>query len=365
MDAVVLVGGEGTRLRPLTYDAPKQMLPIVDRPGICHVARWLAAEGVTRVVLSLGYRPDAFVEAFPDGSIEGLELCYAIEPELLDTAGAIRFAAEVGGIAERFIVLNGDVLTDFDAAALVSLHDKARAEASIHLTSVADPSAFGVVETDESGLVLEFVEKPPSRGHNGGFINAGTYVLEPSVLKRIPPGRRVSIERDIFPELVLDGSLFAVSSDAYWIDTGTPAKYIESALDILSGRRCGKGVLPEVPQHGPGVFCDPKADLPEDLLAHGVSGALFAGPGTRVGPGALLGDCVLCADNEIGEGATVTGSVLLPGAVVAENAAVRHSIIGPATVIGAGSRVESLSVVRGHCVLEPGTVLEAARFPAA
>ncbi|MGP8149637.1 MAG: NDP-sugar synthase, partial [Acidimicrobiales bacterium] len=237
MDAVVLVGGEGTRLRPLTYEIPKQMLPVVGRPMIAHVVEWLAGHGVDRAVLSLGYRADAFVEAFPTNQLSGVALEYIVEPEPLDTAGAIRFAADKAGVSGTFLVLNGDVLTEFDASALVEFHVARSAEASIALTPVADPSNFGVVPTDEAGRVIAFIEKPPLGEAPTNLINAGIYVLETSVLDRIPSGRRVSIERETFPELVSSGRLYALASDAYWLDTGRPHQYLQAQLDILWGRR--------------------------------------------------------------------------------------------------------------------------------
>jgi len=166
MDAVVLVGGEGTRLRPLTYEIPKQMLPVVGRPMIAHVVEWLGHHGVDRVVLSLGYRADAFVQAFPTNRLAGVALEYAVETEPLDTAGAIRFAAQGAGVSDTFLVLNGDVLTEFDASRLVEFHRSRSADATIALTPVPDPSSFGVVPTDASGLVTAFIEKPrPASPH--------------------------------------------------------------------------------------------------------------------------------------------------------------------------------------------------------
>ena len=234
MQAVILVGGFGTRLRPLTRDVPKQMLPVVDRPMIEHVVAHLAAHGVTRVVLSLGFRPEAFSDAYPDGTCAGLPLHYAVEPEPLDTAGAVRFAALEAGIratrgsgigsgigtgrgtdratvsgsgsssrdrtgsdhggSDAFLVLNGDVLTDLDITAMVASHRAAGAQATLALTEVEDPSRYGVVPTDAEGRVLGFVEKPDAASAPSRWINAGTYVLEPSILDRIPAGRRVSIE---------------------------------------------------------------------------------------------------------------------------------------------------------------------------
>ncbi len=180
------------------------MLPIVGVPMIERVLGHLALHGVDEAVLSLGYLPDAFMEAYPDGRAAGIRLIYAVEPEPLDTAGAVRFAATFAGIAETFVVVNGDVLTDLDLTSLVAFHRERRAEGTIALHPVADPSAFGVVPTDEEGRVTAFVEKPPRDEAPTNEINAGTYVLEASVLARIPEGGRVSIERETFPAMVRD-----------------------------------------------------------------------------------------------------------------------------------------------------------------
>ncbi|MGH9079194.1 MAG: nucleotidyltransferase family protein, partial [Acidimicrobiales bacterium] len=212
MRAVVLVGGEGTRLRPLTLTTPKQMLPIVEEPMIERVVGRLAEHGIEDAVLSLGYRPDAFIDAYPDGAIAGVSVTYAVEPTALDTAGAIRFATAFAGIDETFVVVNGDVLTDADLSGLVDFHRQHGAEATIRLTPVEDPSAFGVVPTDDQGRVEAFIEKPSRDEAPTNLINAGAYVFEPTVLDRIPRERRVSIERETFPALVEEGTLYAEGS---------------------------------------------------------------------------------------------------------------------------------------------------------
>ncbi len=237
MRAVVLVGGEGTRLRPLTYKTPKQLLPIVEVPMLERVLGHLAAHGTTEAVLSLGYRPEAFRCAYPDGIVAGVNVTYAVEPEPLDTAGAIRFAALHAGIDKTFVVVNGDVLTDGDVGALISFHARAGASASIYLSPVEEPSRFGVVETDPDGRVLAFVEKPPPGEATTNLINAGIYVLEAEVLDRIPAGRRVSVERETFPALASAGGLYAMTDGAYWLDTGTPEAYLKAHRDLLDGRR--------------------------------------------------------------------------------------------------------------------------------
>lgn len=331
MKAVVLVGGFGTRLRPLTLSTPKQMLPIVDRPMIEHVLSWLHDHGVDTAVLSLGYRPDAFLDAYPDGVCAGVELVYAVEPEPLDTAGAVRFAASDAGIDETFIVVNGDVLTDLDLGALWSFHRASGAEGTIALTPVDDPSRYGVVPIDDSGRVIEFVEKPAPGTAPTNWINAGTYVLEPDVLSRIPLDRRVSIERETFPAIVADRGLFAMQSDAYWIDAGVPPTYVQAQLDIVEGRR----------------------RIRADAIA--ADAALAAG--------AVIERSIAMSGAVVGHEAIVRGSVLLPGAHVHDGAVVEQSIIGPRAVIGSGAHVSEGSIVGDDAVVAEGARLEAARFP--
>ena len=331
MQAVVLVGGFGTRLRPLTAATPKQMLPIVDRPMIEHVVAHLRRHGVTEVVLSLGFLPDAFATAYPDGTCAGVPLHYAVEPEPLDTAGAVRFAAEDAGISERFVMVNGDVLTDLDITALVAFHEARGAEATIALHKVEDPSAFGVVPTDADGRVEAFVEKPAPGTAPTDLINAGTYVLEPSVLDRIPAGRKVSIERETFPALVGDGRLFAMAGDTYWIDTGTPATYLRAQLDLVDGVR-GEAL--------PAVSADATVD-----------------------PGATVEHSIVAASASVAAGAEVRDSAVLPGAVIAAGAVVDGSIVGPGARVGEDARVGGLSVLGEGAEVAAGEVLDGEKRP--
>jgi mannose-1-phosphate guanylyltransferase len=330
--AVVLVGGFGTRLRPLTLSTPKQMLPIVDRPMIERVVEALAAHGVTEAVLSLGYRPDAFVEAYPDGRCAGVDLHYAVEPEPLDTAGAVRFAARSAGLDETFVVVNGDVLTDLDLSGLWKLHHERGAEGTIALTPVDDPSRYGVVPTDDEGRVVAFVEKPAPGTAPTNWINAGTYVLEPSVLDRIDDGRKVSIERETFPAMVVDQSLYAVPSDAYWVDAGTPATYLQAQLDVIDGHR------------GP--------------MEPAVSAE------ARISAAADVRHSVLMAGVVVEEGATVLDSVVLPGGRVAAGARVRDSIVGPGAAVGTRASLTELTVIGAGVVVESGAELRGVRLPA-
>lgn len=333
MRAVVLVGGFGTRLQPLTSTIPKQMLPIVDRPMIERVVAKLGEHGVTDAVLSLGYRPDTFIAAYPDDTCAGVKLHYAVEAEPLDTAGAVRFAADEGGIDSTFIVVNGDVITDLDVGALWKFHQGHGAEGTVALTPVDDPSRYGVVATDEAGRVEEFVEKPAPGEAPSHWINAGTYVLEPSVLQRIPAGRRVSIERETFPLMVDDGSLFALESDAYWVDAGTPATYLQVQLDLVDGCR---GV--------PEAAVDPTASID---------------------PAALVEHSIVMSGVTVEAGAVVRDAALLPGSRVEAGAVVVESIVGPSAVVGAGARVEALSVLGVEALVAPGATVSAGRIPEA
>jgi mannose-1-phosphate guanylyltransferase len=311
MRAVVLVGGFGTRLRPLTLTTPKPMLPVGHVPIIERLVDNLAKGGVKDVTLALGFKPEPFIEAFPTGECNGVTLHYAVEPEPLDTAGAIKFAAEYSGIDDTFVVANGDVLTDLDIAALVDFHREHAAEATIHLIGVDDPSAFGVVAVDADGRVERFVEKPAPSTAPSNQINGGTYVLEPSVLARIPSGRRVSIERETFPAVVVDGRLFAMATDDYWLDAGNPELYLQANLDLLRGTR-------------------------HDLSSIGVHDE------AAVDSSAAITGSIVSAGATVGAGATITDSVLLPGAVVEEHAMVANSVVMGR--IGHGANVQ-------HCVL--------------
>lgn len=358
MRAVVLVGGAGTRLRPLTLAVPKQMLPIAEVPMIHRVLAHLAAHGVSQAVLSLGYRADDFLAALPASRAVGCDILPAVEPEPLGTAGAVRFAAEAAGIDERFLVLNGDVLTDLDLGDLQRFHAERGAEGTLALTEVADPSAFGLVATGDDGRVAAFIEKPVVARPGPGCINLGAYVLEPSVLERIPAGRAVSIEREVFPVMVADGTLFALSSPAYWTDAGTPERFLAASFDLLDGRRPGPPA-PGAVDRGDGVWTMGSAVV--DGEVHGPS---LVGTAAFVQAGAVVDRSVVGAGGRIHEGATVRGSVLLPGAVVRSGATVDGCLVGDQAVIGERARLSGLAVVGPAVTVEPDARLTGVRVPA-
>ena len=328
MQAIILVGGEGTRLRPLTYRSPKQMLPIFGVPMLERVLDNLARHGVTSAVLSLGYLPDRFIDAYPDHTVAGVRVEYAVEPAPLDTAGAIRFAARHAGITETFIVVNGDVITDLNVTRLVDFHRAKGAAATIALYPVEDPSRFGVVPTDDEGRVIAFVEKPSREDAPTNLINAGTYVMEPSVLDRIEPDVKVSVERVTFPSLASDGVLYALADDAYWLDTGTPQAYLEAHADVLSGRRALTTDTPVID----GSWVHPSATVHETAVLRGAT---------------------VDRDAHVGAGATLDNVVVMPAAVVGPQATIRDSILGPGATVGEGAVLQATCVV-GHGVSVPG-----------
>jgi mannose-1-phosphate guanylyltransferase len=325
MQAIVLVGGEGTRLRPLTETVPKPALPLVDRPFLAYAIEWLARHGVAEVVLACGFLPQALREALAgEEERAGVRIRYLAEPQPLGTAGAIRFAADQLGdeLDERFLALNGDVLTDLDLTALRRTHERRGGRATIALHPVEDSSPYGLVRRGPDDEVLEFLEK--SGGPVPGEINAGAYLLERSVLELIPPDRPVSIERDVFPRLAGDG-LHGTPLHGYWLDIGTPERYLRASWDILEGR-----VETAVAPTRSGIYVAADAEV---------------ATGATVGPRAVLGPgCRVAA------GAELLEAVLLEGCRVGDRARIERSILGPGTEVAAEARLDDAVVAAGERV---------------
>jgi mannose-1-phosphate guanylyltransferase len=318
VQAIVLVGGEGTRLRPLTDEVPKPALMLVDRPVLAYMIEWLGAHGVTEAVLACGFLPDQLREALGDGEHGGVKLTYVTEPERRGTAGAIRFAAEALGdrLDDRFLALNGDVLTDLDLTALLRSHSERAARATIGLYGVEDSSAFGLVECDAAGVVMDFREKTGEAVP--GAINAGAYVLERDVLDLIPPGREFSIEREVFPRLIGEG-LCALPLSGYWMDIGVPERYLQATWDILEGR--------------------------VDTAVRATAPGLFVGAGCTIDKSARIGPrAVVSSGCKVGAEATISGSVLLEGCTIGAGAVIGDSILAEDTTVDPGARVESTMV---------------------
>ncbi|MGH3850444.1 MAG: sugar phosphate nucleotidyltransferase, partial [Pseudonocardiaceae bacterium] len=304
------------------------------------------------------YRNEAFVELFPDARAGSVHLSYAIEPEPLDTGGAIGFAARQAGIDEPFVVANGDVLTDLDVSAMIAFHRSSSAKATIALARVSDPSAFGLVHADDHGRVIEFTEKPPAGGDiRPGWVNAGTYVLDPAILDHIPVRRRVSVEREVFPKLVADQCLFSFASDDYWTDTGTPGQYLAAHLDLVDGRR-GAPPAPNARQVGPDLWMMGEATIDGEVV-----GPALVGHKCHIAVGSRVQRSVLGAGSKVDSGASVSGSVLLAGVLVHAGAVVRDSIVGPGATIGAGAVVSGLSVIGSGVHVPVAAVLDGQRVP--
>jgi mannose-1-phosphate guanylyltransferase len=348
VQAIVLVGGEGTRLRPLTYGTPKPMVPIVNVPFLARTMERLYEAGIRDVILPAGYMPQAIVDYFGDGSRLDMKITYVIEETPLGTAGAIKNVEE--HITGRFFVLNGDILTSLDLRAMLRYHEETGGIGTLHLIRVDDPSAFGCVVHDESGRVSAFVEKPPRDQAPTNEINAGTYLLELDILGAIPPGRNVSIERETFPAVIAAGKkLYAYTTDDYWIDVGRPEQYLAAHRDILIGAMPLKlepgltGPGCEALQGHPGVV--PPVHAAHDVV---VDPTATIGPNVVLGQGCSLGARVVVRDSVLWDRVSVGPGALIEEAIIASGAT-----IGPEAKLGKGS-------VIGHDVtIEPGQVLEA------
>jgi mannose-1-phosphate guanylyltransferase len=344
MQALVLVGGEGTRLRPLTLTQPKPAIQLVDRPFIRYMVDWLGHHGIDEVVMACGFRAEDLREALGDSVPGGPSIRYIEESEPLGTAGPVRLAGDMGLLGERFMVLNGDVLTDLDLTALQRQHTETGAVATLGLYPVDDPSSYGLVRRAEDGAVLGFLEKPEPSEIDTDEINAGTYVLERSVLDLIPPGRAVSIEREVFPRLVGQG-LYGRRLDGYWMDIGTPERYLQASWDIIEGT-----VATELDgDGGPFVGADCEIAADASLAARSVVGS-----GCEVGEGATVSESVLLDGCRVGAGADVSGSILGNGVQVGDGARV-----GPGAVIGAEARIASGAAVGDGARVDPGESIEA------
>ncbi|HEU5418131.1 MAG TPA: NDP-sugar synthase [Streptosporangiaceae bacterium] len=320
----MLVGGQGTRLRPLTVDRPKQLVPCAGVPFLAHQLARAAASGITRVVLATCFRAELFAEAFGDGSGLGLELDYVQEEVPLDTGGAIRNAAAGlrSGPEDPVVVLNGDLLSGHDLSAQLDMHSKAEAAVTLHLEEVPDPSRFGCVPTDDDGRVTAFLEKTPDPPTNR--VNAGCYVFRRRVIDQIPAGTVVSVERQTFPALIAAGEVvMGYAETAYWLDVGTPEAFVQGSRDLVRGELSS-------------------AALP------GRCGEVLTLPGARVDPAATVtGGTVVGAGCAIEAGARVDGSVLMDGASVAAGAAVSASIVGVAARVGPGVTLDGAVIGDG------------------
>ena len=335
MQAVILVGGEGTRLRPLTSTVPKPVVPLVDRPLMGYMLEWLKGHGVDDVVMLMGYLATALRNVLGDGSAYGVRIRYVEEPEPRGTGGALKFAESL--LADRFLMLNGDVLSDMDLTQQIEQHERTGARGTLALVPVPDPSAYGLVRLHDDRSVSEFVEKPSPDAIDTNLISAGAYVLEKDVVDLIPPDKNVSIEREIWPQLVGAG-LYAFPHEAYWADIGTPDRYLQSTFDILEGT-CRTKVAERLG--------DTFTALGEGVEAAGrIVPPAVVGRGAKIAEGAHVGSLVVLGDGvTVGEGATIERSVVMQGTDVGEGCVLRDCVVAAGSRIGAGTQITGGAVV--------------------
>jgi mannose-1-phosphate guanylyltransferase len=347
--AVILVGGEGTRLRPVTSRVPKPVAPVVERPFVAYILHNLARHGVRRAIFSTGFLAEAIEAVIGDGAQYGLEVAYAVEDEPLGTAGAIANCERLLDDAS-FYVFNGDVLSDVDLSALAATHVDKGGMGTIFLTPVEDPRRYGLVELREDGSVESFLEKP-GEWDGSALINAGVYVLEPEVLEMIPRGRLFSIERGVFPKLASVGSLYGYVDHGYWRDIGTPDSYLQAHFDILE-RQVDTAAAEQLGEQY--LYVSPRAEVAPSAR---VVPPCYIGDDVRVGPGARVGPlAVLGAGAVVGEGATVTEAVVQAHVVIGAHAQVEGSILVQRASVGAGSQLNGAVLGEG-CVVGAGNRL--------
>jgi len=335
MQAVILVGGEGKRLRPLTSTVPKPVVPLVDRPFISFMLEWLREHGIDDVIMSCGFLATSVRNVLGDGSGLGIRLRFVEEPNPRGTAGALKFAEPL--LDQRFLMLNGDVLTDLNLTEQMAQHERTGAKATLALVPVPDPTAYGLVHLNEDRSVREFLEKPSSDRIDSNLISAGAYVLERQLLELVPAERNVSIEREVWPLLIGDG-LYGFPSDSYWLDIGTPERYLKGTFDIIEGNvatavtdRLGSDWL----------AIDPRAEvsgrvIPPAVVERGVSVA----EGAHVGSLAVLGE-----DVSIGADSAVERAVILNGAQIGEGCILRDCIVAAGCRIGARTQITDGAVL--------------------
>lgn len=338
MQAVILSGGEGRRLRPLTSTVPKPSVPLVNRPMILYMIEWLAQHGVTNIVMSCGFMAIGLRAALEEFSPIGVHIHYFEEPAPLGTAGAVKHAE--GVLEDRFLVLNGDVLCEFDLAQEVEQHIGTGARATLALTPVEDPAQYGLVLANEHGEVEAFLEKDQQGGELPAKprINAGCYVLERDVMDLVPAGQNKSFEHDVFPKLVGDG-LYAFDADGYWLDVGTPERYMQATHDLLDGK-LDSWVSERMAAGGRAIETGVDTGGAEIVPPVVIDDCCTIGEGARIGPYAVLGHGC-----QVGAGATIADSVVQRGATVGANSRLSDAIIAPGALIGEDVQVSQGSVI--------------------
>ena len=333
MKAIIMAGGKGTRLQPLTSNRPKPMIPIVNKPCMEHIVGLLERHGFTDVLATLEYMPDAIRDYFGDGSDWGVKMRYSVEEEPLGTAGSVRRAA--AGLSERFVVVSGDALTDLDLTAALAFHEEKGAEATLVLKRVDDPSGFGIVTIADDGRVTEFLEKPDEEEVFSYTANTGIYVLEPSILGEIPEGEEYDFAKELFPKLLsAERPLYGYVTEGYWEDIGNIEQYMGAQRDVLEGKV--KGVRPPGEELKEGVYAGSGVKANEEM----VEGPAVLGAGVRVSPDARVGPfSVLAAGVGVERGASVKGSTVAEDSLIGDGAELDGALVGRGCGVGARARL--------------------------
>ncbi len=346
MQALLLVGGEATRLRPLTCNMPKAMVPVLHTPFLEHVIRYLSRHGINDIVLAQGHLPKLMDDYFQDGSRFGVKLTYSLEPKPMGTGGAIKYAERY--LNDSFLVLNGDIFTDLDITAMLQYHQARKAKATISLTPVDDPTAYGVIETTPEGKVTRFLEKPKREEVTTNNINAGTLIMSKDVLKLIPPETNYSYERQLFPQLLQMGEpIYGFPSSAYWIDIGKPDTYFQLHSDLLQGKVKDYAMEKPVNIHD-GCSIHPEAQI---------TGSVIIGHDCAIGRGAkIIGPAVIGPGNTIEEDAIIESSITWQNTHIGPKACFKDCLIANDCVFDNNTYAEK-SVIGDHVSLSRNTRL--------
>ncbi|HNP71576.1 MAG TPA: NDP-sugar synthase [Kouleothrix sp.] len=345
MKAVILVGGLGTRLRPLTCNTPKPMIPLLNQPFIEHMIENLRDQGISEVILAVQYLADRFRETLGDGARLGVKVHIVEEPEPRGTAGAVKNIEHM--LDDTTFVFNGDVMTDLDLQAMLAFHREHESKLTIALTPVEDPTAFGLVETEASGRITRFLEKPRPEDVTTNMINAGTYILEPEIFRYVPPAQYYMFERGLFPVMLQTSDpMFGYPSNAYWTDVGKPSAYLEVHHDILIGKVRykfrGTPIADRVWAEG-AVQIHPSAQI---------VGPVMLGAGVVIGAGAkIIGPTTIGARTTVGADAVIEASVLWEGNEVGAGAVLRSCVVGRGNRIGAKAHISDGTIVSDNCTI--------------
>jgi len=353
LKGVILAGGKGTRMRPLTYLNPKPMLPLMNRPFMEYFLVRLKSFGINEIILSTGYLPDMFNEYFGNGGKFGLKLIYVTEEEPLGTCGAVKNVEKYLG-NDTFLVFNGDIITTLNLKNMIAFHKAKKADITISLTPVEDPTAYGLVPISKDGRVKEFLEKPSFEEINTNLINAGTYIIEHHILGHVPPGENYSFERGLFPKVLKLGyKIFGFVSDAYWLDVGTPEKYMTAHMDILDRK---------IPYNFPYKKVYPSIFIGEGTIyskENLTTGPIVIGDNTKIRKDVkILPLSIIGNQCEIDSGTSISESIVFDGCIIGRNCIIRNSIIAKNVKIGDNVKIEDNTIIGDNSTVESGNILK-------